>query len=157
MENNDTPKPFIAILNGANLNLLGKRQPHIYGHQSFEDYLELLRQEFFQTVDIQYFQSNIEGELINQLHYWAGYINPAQSRPIGIIINAGAYTHTSIALADALAAIQIPTIEVHISNIHAREPFRHHSHIAPQAQGSIIGLGLHGYKLAILHFLATIF
>ena len=135
----------IHIINGANLNLLGKRETHIYGSQTFEEYFEDLKNQY-SIVELDYFQSNIEGELIDYLHQ-VGFVAD------GIILNAGAYTHTSIALADAIKSITTPVVEVHISNIFARESFRHHSHIASVAVGSIVGLGLQGYKLAIEYFL----
>ena len=135
----------LIIINGPNLNLLGKREPDIYGHESFEDYFAQLQQEF-SMITLHYFQSNSEGEIIDKLHE-VGFSYD------GIIINAGAYTHTSIAIADAIGAIRSPVIEVHISNIHARESFRHHSYLAPKCVGSVIGLGLKGYELAIEFFL----
>lgn len=134
----------ILILNGPNLNLLGTREPEIYGHQTFEQFFEALVEKY-PAQDLEYYQSNIEGELINKLHE-VGFSYD------GIIFNAGAYTHTSIALADAIAAITTPVVEVHISNIHAREKFRHHSYLVPNCVGSIVGLGLSGYALAIHHF-----
>ncbi len=140
--------PKIAIVNGPNLNLLGKREPGIYGNQSFEDYLIVL-QAGFPEVEITYYQSNVEGELINFLH-------SCMYREHGIVLNAGAYTHTSIALADAIAAINVPVIEVHISNVLAREDFRKTSFIAAKCVGSISGLGLNGYALAVTHILDTI-
>lgn len=135
----------ILILNGPNLNLLGKREPEIYGHVSFEEFLNELKNSFPQ-VKIDYFQSNVEGELINKLHDSGFSID-------GIIFNPGAYTHTSIAIGDAVAAIKTPVIEVHISNIFAREEFRHVSYITPHAKGCICGLGLDGYRLALEAFL----
>lgn len=135
----------ILILNGPNLNLLGKREPDIYGEDSFEDFLIHLRGQFH-TESLYYFQSNIEGELINKLHE-VGFSYD------GIILNAGAYTHTSIALADAIAAIDTPVIEVHISNVYKRETFRHHSYLAPYCEGVIAGFGLRGYELAVQYFL----
>ena len=135
----------IIIINGPNLNLLGTREPDIYGRESFEDYFARLQQEF-PTVTLHYFQSNSEGALIDKLHE-VGFTYE------GVVLNAGAYTHTSIAIADAIGAIRTPVIEVHISNIHARETFRHHSHLAKNCIGSIIGLGLKGYELAIEFFL----
>lgn len=132
---------LLIIINGPNLNLLGKREPDIYGTASFEDYLVLLRAKYPEA-EIAYFQSNHEGDLIDKLHETGFTVD-------GIIINAGAYTHTSIALADAIAAIPAPVIEVHISNIQARESFRHHSYLAPRCVGSIVGLGLEGYRLAV--------
>jgi len=140
--------PKIAIVNGPNLNLLGKREPGIYGNQSFEDYLIVL-QAGFPEVEITYYQSNVEGELINFLH-------SCMYREHGIVLNSGAYTHTSIALADAIAAINVPVIEVHISNVLAREDFRKTSFIAAKCVGSISGLGLNGYTLAVTHILDTI-
>lgn len=131
----------IQIINGPNLNLLGKREPTVYGNSSFESYLKQLV-ERFPSCEITYFQSNIEGELINKIHE-VGFDFDA------IIINAGAYTHTSIALADAIRAVTTPVIEVHISNIHSRESFRHVSMIAPACKGSILGFGLDSYRLAI--------
>lgn len=135
----------IHIINGANLNLLGKREPEIYGNQTFEEYFEQLK-SLYSIVELDYFQSNIEGELIDYLHQ-VGFVAD------GIILNAGAYTHTSIAIADAIKAIPAPVVEVHISNVFAREAFRHRSYIAPVAVGSIVGLGLQGYNLAIEYFL----
>jgi 3-dehydroquinate dehydratase-2 len=134
----------IDILNGPNLNLLGKREPGIYGNESFESYLEQLRMAF-PDIDIHYFQSNVEGELINRLHE-VGFSSD------GIVLNAGGYTHTSVAIADAVAAIATPVIEVHISNIYAREEFRHISLLSPKCRGSIAGLGMEGYKLALYYF-----
>ena len=135
----------LAIVNGPNLNLLGVREPHIYGSETFEDYLLKLRVRF-PDVEIEYFQSNIEGELINYLHRCMG-------KKQGIILNAGAYTHTSIALADAISAIAIPVVEVHISNVLAREDFRKTSYIASKCVGSISGLGMRGYELAVRWFI----
>lgn len=135
----------IAIVNGPNLNLLGTREPEIYGDQTFEAYFTELK-KMFPEVQLQYFQSNVEGELINFLHGCMGKVD-------GIVLNAGAYTHTSIALADAIAGINIPTVEVHISNIMAREDFRKTSYIAAKCVGGISGLGMMGYKLAVEYFL----
>lgn len=135
----------IIIINGPNLNLLGVRETSIYGKQSFEEYLELLQMEF-PSVTLHYFQSNHEGELIDKLHEVGFSYN-------GIVLNAGALTHTSIAIADAIAAIETPTIEVHISNVHKREKFRHHSYLSANCIGLIVGLGLKGYDLAIEYFL----
>ncbi|MCF8450409.1 MAG: type II 3-dehydroquinate dehydratase [Taibaiella sp.] len=135
----------IAIINGPNLNLTGKREPEIYGSQSFEEYIEVWQQRFPQ-VEIHYFQSNVEGELINRLHSCMGNAD-------GVILNAGGYTHTSVALADAVAAINIPVVEVHISNVLAREDFRKTSFIAARCRGSISGLGMTGYALAIQYFI----
>jgi 3-dehydroquinate dehydratase-2 len=134
----------LIIINGPNLNLLGKREPEIYGNASFENYF-LSLQEKFKAAHLHYFQSNIEGELIDKLHE-IGFSYD------GIILNAGAYTHTSIAIADAIKAISTPVIEVHISNTFAREAFRHQSYIAPNARGIIIGFGLKSYELAIQSF-----
>lgn len=134
----------ILILNGPNLNLLGKREPHIYGTQTFNDFFEQLRLTFEPKILLEYYQSNHEGALIDKIHE-VGF----DANYMGIVINAGAYTHTSIALADAISAIQIPVIEVHISNIHARETFRHHSHISSKAVGVIVGLGLKGYEFGV--------
>jgi len=134
----------IAIINGPNLNLLGMREPEIYGSSSFEAYYEKLQRKF-PNISFSYYQSNLEGELINHLHACIGKTD-------GIILNAGAYTHTSIALADAVGAIQIPTIEVHISNIMAREDFRKTSYIAARCIGSVSGLGLSSYALAAQYF-----
>ena len=134
----------LLIINGPNLNLLGKREPTIYGNETFEMYFEKLQQKFPQ-VSLTYFQSNIEGEIIDKLHE-VGFDFE------GIILNAAAYTHTSVGIADAVKAIQTPVVEVHISNIHAREEFRHHSFIAPNAKGIIVGFGLKGYELAIQSF-----
>jgi 3-dehydroquinate dehydratase II len=135
----------IAIINGPNLNLLGKREPGVYGNQSFEEYFEELKTKF-PEVDFHYYQSNIEGELINELQR-VGFSYD------GIIINPGGYTHTSVAIGDAIAAITTPVVEVHISNVHAREEFRKLSHVSAKAAGSIIGLGLKGYELGVLSLL----
>jgi len=134
----------ITIINGPNLNLLGKREPSIYGSEGFESFLERLKKDNPNT-EISYFQSNIEGELIDAVQK-AGFTQD------GIIINPGGYTHTSVALGDAIAAITTPVIEVHISNIHAREEFRKISHISAKAKGTIAGLGLDGYALALDYF-----
>lgn len=135
----------MIIINGPNLNLLGSREPDIYGRQPFEEYFATLQQEF-PGITLHYFQSNSEGALIDKLHE-AGFTYD------GIVLNAGAYSHTSIAIADAIAAIRTPVIEVHISNVYEREEFRHHSHLAPNCVGSITGLGLRGYELGIRYFL----
>ena len=134
----------ILIINGPNLNLLGKREPEIYGTQTFEAYFSKLQKKF-PTTSLEYFQSNSEGAIIDKIHE-VGFSYD------GIIINAGAYTHTSIAISDAIAGVESPVIEVHISNIYARETFRHHSYLAPKCVGSIVGLGLRGYDLAIAFF-----
>ncbi|GAB1359751.1 type II 3-dehydroquinate dehydratase [Porphyromonadaceae bacterium] len=131
----------ILILNGPNLNLLGKREPGIYGNQSFELFFDELKSQY-PALSLHYFQSNVEGDLINKIHEVGFSFD-------GIIFNAGGYTHTSVALRDAISAVTSPVIEVHISNVHARESFRHLSMIAPVCKGSIVGLGLYGYKLAI--------
>lgn len=131
----------IAIINGPNLNLLGKREPGVYGNQTFEDYFQTLRQQYPQ-VSFHYFQSNVEGELINELQRVGFSFD-------GIIMNPGGYTHTSVAIGDAIAAITTPVVEVHISNVHAREDFRKLSHVSAKAAGSIIGLGIKGYELAV--------
>ncbi|MEM9260078.1 MAG: type II 3-dehydroquinate dehydratase [Bacteroidota bacterium] len=136
----------VIIINGPNLNLLGKREPEIYGEDTFEDFLLHLKGMFVeQDIELSYFQSNHEGELLDKLHE-IGYSYD------GIILNAGALTHTSIALADAVAGIETPVIEVHISNVHKRESFRHHSYISPVAEGVIVGFGLRGYELAVQYF-----
>jgi 3-dehydroquinate dehydratase-2 len=135
----------LLIVNGPNLNLLGKREPEVYGHTSFEDFFVELKNKFPQ-VQFDYFQSNIEGELINKLHEVGFSFD-------GIIFNPGGYTHTSVAIGDAVAGIKSPVIEVHLSNIFAREEFRHISYVAPKAIGSICGLGLDGYRLAVEYFL----
>ena len=137
----------IRIINGPNLNLLGKREKSVYGDASFESYLETLRARYPHHT-IHYYQSNVEGELINQIHA-CGF------SPVGIVLNAGAYTHTSIALSDAIRAVPAPVVEVHISNIHAREPYRHVSMIAAACRGSIAGFGLDSYRLAVEALLET--
>ena len=135
----------IAIINGPNLNLLGKREVEIYGSTSFEDYFNTL-QTRFDNIDLSYYHSNIEGDLINKLHE-IGFSYD------GIVMNAGAYTHTSVAIADAIAGITTPVIEVHISNIFAREDYRHISFLGKHCKGSINGFGLDGYTMAIENFL----
>lgn len=135
----------ILIINGPNLNLLGKREPGVYGSESFENYLKHLK-VVFETEELEYFQSNVEGELINVMQ---------SSCADGIILNAGGYTHTSVAIRDCIAAIDIPVIEVHISNVAARESFRHTSLLAPVCQGCIIGFGLKSYELAVYSFVAA--
>lgn len=136
----------IAIINGPNLNLLGKRETDVYGNMPFEQFLEQLKKKF-PEVSFTYFQSNVEGELINEIQR-VGFDHD------GIIFNPGGYTHTSVALGDAVAAIKTPVIEVHISNVHAREDFRKLSHISGKAIGSIFGLGLKGYELAVEWFIS---
>ena len=136
----------IQIINGPNINLLGKREPGIYGSTSFEDYLQILK-ERYPDVELDYFQSNVEGEMIDKIHE-TGFTCD------GIILNAGAYTHTSIALQDAIRAVSAPVIEVHISNVHAREEFRHKSMIACACRGVICGFGLDSYRLAMEALLA---
>ena len=131
----------IQIINGPNLNLLGKREPDIYGNSSFEDYLSKLREKY-PDVQIDYFQSNIEGEMINKMQE-VGFSYD------GIVLNAGAYTHTSIALHDCIRSIVAPVIEVHISNVHQREEFRHHSMISSACYGVICGFGMDSYRLAV--------
>lgn len=131
----------IAIINGPNLNLLGVREPSIYGNEGFESYLKTLREKY-SDVEISYFQSNHEGAIIDELQR-VGFDYD------GIVLNAGAYTHTSIAIADAISAISTPVIEVHISNVHKREEFRHHSMISRVCKGVIAGFGLDSYRLAI--------
>jgi len=134
----------IAIINGPNLNLLGTREPEVYGSKTFEQYFGELK-TLFPAVEFSYFQSNIEGELIDHLQK-VGFSYD------GIIINPGGYTHTSVAIGDAIAAITTPVIEVHISNVHAREEFRKLSHVSARAKGTIMGLGLKGYELAVRYF-----
>ena len=131
----------IQIINGPNLNLLGKREPGIYGNSSFEDYLADLRAKY-PNVEIDYFQSNIEGELIDKMQQVGFTVD-------GIVLNAGAYTHTSVALHDCIRAITSPVVEVHISNVHQREQFRHHSMISSACKGVICGFGLDSYRLAV--------
>lgn len=134
----------IAIINGPNLNLLGTREPEVYGSQTFELYLKELKNKF-PAIKFSYFQSNIEGELID-------FVQKMNLESDGIILNAAAYTHTSIGLGDAISAIKTPVIEVHISNIYAREEYRHHSYLTGKCAGVISGLGLKGYELAIHYF-----
>jgi 3-dehydroquinate dehydratase II len=138
----------IAIINGPNLNLLGKRETDIYGNMPFEQFLETLKNNY-PDHQISYYQSNVEGELINELQR-IGFDHD------GIIFNPGGYTHTSVAIGDAVAAIKTPVIEVHISNVHAREEFRKLSHVSGKAVGSIFGLGLKGYELALDYFIARV-
>ena len=131
----------IQIINGPNLNLLGVREPSVYGKEQFNDYLTRL-QTVYPDIEIAYYQSNIEGELINKIQE-AGFISD------GIILNAGGYTHTSVAIRDAIKAVPAPVVEVHISNVHQREEFRHHSFISAACKGVICGFGLNSYRLAI--------
>jgi 3-dehydroquinate dehydratase-2 len=135
----------IQIINGPNLNLLGKREPEVYGSADFESFFENLKNSF-SSVDIHYYQSNVEGEIINKLHEIGFSFQ-------GIILNAGAYTHTSVAIHDAIGAITSPVVEVHISNVYAREEFRHKSLITSKCQGLITGFGLEGYALALLYLM----
>ena len=135
----------ILIINGPNLNLLGKREPEIYGSLTFEEYFNTLKTNFT-TMELHYFQSNIEGELIDKLHEVGFSFD-------GIVLNAAAYTHTSVGIGDAIKAVQTPVVEVHISNVYARESYRHQSYIAPNASGIIAGFGLKSYDLAIQSFL----
>ena len=135
----------LIIINGPNLNLLGKREPELYGDQTFEDYFSQLQFQF-RDVQLDYFQSNIEGELIDKIQE-VGFSYD------GIILNAAAYTHTSVGIGDAVKAVESPVVEVHISNIADREPFRHDSHISAGARGVIFGFGLKGYELAVRSFL----
>jgi 3-dehydroquinate dehydratase II len=135
----------IQIINGPNLNLLGKREPEVYGNTDFETFFQNLKASF-STIQIQYYQSNVEGEIINKLHE-VGFEYD------GIILNAGAYTHTSIAIHDAIGAIKTPVVEVHISNIYAREEFRHKSLITSKCAGLITGFGMEGYALALLYLM----
>jgi 3-dehydroquinate dehydratase-2 len=137
----------IAIINGPNLNLLGKRETDIYGNMPFEKFLDQLKAKY-PTVRFTYFQTNVEGELVNEIQR-VGFDFT------GIILNPGGYTHTSVAIGDAIAAIKTPVVEVHISNVHAREDFRKLSHVSGKAAGSIFGLGLKGYELAVEYILFT--
>ena len=134
----------IAIINGPNLNLLGQREPGIYGSDSFESFFEKLK-ERYPHVSFEYFQSNVEGELVNALQKYGASSD-------AIVLNPAAYTHTSVAIGDCIAAIKAPVIEVHISNVHAREDFRKLSHVSAKSAGTICGLGLDGYRLAVEHF-----
>ena len=135
----------LIIINGPNLNLLGKREPEIYGSQTFDQYFRELQLRF-KNLELAYYQSNIEGELIDKLHEVGFDFD-------GVILNAAAYTHTSVGIGDAIKGIETPVVEVHISNVHAREDFRHKSFISPNAKGVIFGFGLKGYDLAIHSFL----
>ncbi len=137
----------ILIINGPNLNLLGKREPEIYGSKSFENYFEELNDQF-PDIKLSYYQSNVEGELVNKIHE-AGFSYD------GILLNAGAYTHTSVAISDAIAGVTTPVLEIHISNIYKREEFRHKSIISKECIGMISGLGLKGYQLGIQYFLPS--
>ncbi|MEX2567985.1 MAG: type II 3-dehydroquinate dehydratase [Cyclobacteriaceae bacterium] len=136
----------IIIINGPNLNLLGKRQPEIYGSQTFEDFFETLKTKY-PDLSLSYFQNNVEGEMVNKIHEVGFHYD-------GILINAGAYTHTSIAISDAIAGINTPALEIHISNIYKREEFRHKSIISKECVGMIAGLGLLGYDLGLQYFIA---
>ena len=137
----------IIIINGPNLNLLGRREPEIYGEDTFDDFMIHLKGKFADDdVTLEYYQSNHEGHILDKLHE-VGFDYD------GIILNAGALSHTSIAIADAIAGIETPVIEVHISNVHKREAFRHHSYVSPVAEGVILGFGLQGYELAVRYFL----
>src|SRR5690606_21941127 len=135
----------ILILNGPNLNLLGKRETEIYGNISFERYFQILKDKY-NTLELYYYQSNIEGEMINKLHEVGFSFD-------GIILNAGAYTHTSVGLGDAVKGIHTPVIEVHITNTYSRESFRHQSYIAANAKGVVVGFGLQSYELALQSFI----
>lgn len=139
----------IIIINGPNLNLLGKREPEVYGNQTFEDYFSILQFKF-KDVQLEYYQSNIEGEIIGKLQE-VGFSHD------GIVLNAASYTHTSVGIGDAVKAIETPVVEVHISNTHKREEFRHVSYISPGAKGVILGFGLQSYDLAIQSFLGDTF
>ncbi|MBE8714529.1 type II 3-dehydroquinate dehydratase [Sphingobacterium hungaricum] len=136
----------ILIINGPNLNLLGIREKSIYGDQSFQVYFDSLKEDFEENVELSYFQSNIEGEIIDKIHEVGFEFD-------GIVINAGAYTHTSVAIGDAIAAVTSPVVEVHISNVYQREEFRHQSFLAKNCKGVICGFGLESYRLGILSFL----
>ncbi|MGN6340151.1 MAG: type II 3-dehydroquinate dehydratase [Ginsengibacter sp.] len=138
----------LCIINGPNLNLIGSREPGIYGSETFEHFFQKLRKEY-ETIDFDYFQSNVEGELINKIQQCSGTME-------GIILNAGGYTHTSVAIGDAIAAIQTPVVEVHISNVEAREDFRKISHITSKCAGTISGFGLKSYLLAVESFIKNI-
>lgn len=133
----------ILILNGPNLNLLGKREPHIYGSQTFEDYFKILVAAF-PSVELQYFQSNHEGALIDKIHA-VGF----DTDYLGIVFNAGGFTHTSVAIGDAIAGVKTPVVEVHISNVHKRESFRHHSYLSANAAGIVVGMGIVVYKYGV--------
>jgi len=136
----------ILIINGPNLNLLGKREPEIYGTQTFEDYFSILKKKY-SSIELEYYQSNSEGSLIDKIHS-VGFSYD------GIVMNAGAYTHTSVAIADAISGVTTPVVEVHISNTHKREAFRHKSYLSSVCKGVILGFGLKSYELAIESFLS---
>ena len=136
----------IIIINGPNLNLLGTREPDTYGDTSFQTYFDQLK-TVFPAIDLHFYQSNIEGEIINKLHELGFTCD-------GIVLNAGGYTHTSVAISDAIAAIEVPVVEVHISNVHAREDYRHHSLLAKNCKGVVTGFGLKSYEMAIDSFLS---
>jgi 3-dehydroquinate dehydratase-2 len=135
----------IIIINGPNLNLLGKREPTVYGNKTFQDYFNQLKDRF-EDIELSYYQSNIEGEIIDKIHE-TGFSYD------GIILNAAAYTHTSVGIGDAIKAVETPVVEVHISNVYQREPYRHVSFIAPHSKGVITGFGLQSYELALRSFL----
>lgn len=141
-------KRQLWIINGANLNLLGKREPSIYGNQSFEDYFEILQKDVEEKIELHYFQSNHEGEIIDKLHE-LGF----DENIVGIVLNAGAFTHTSVAIGDAISSISTPVIEVHISNTFAREKFRHKSYLSKNCIGVIVGFGMESYRLGIEYFI----
>jgi 3-dehydroquinate dehydratase-2 len=134
----------IQLINGPNLNLLGKRETSVYGNQSFEEFFEALKKRF-SSMELHYYQSNVEGEIINKLHSVGFSFD-------GIVLNAGAYTHTSVAIHDAIGAIKTPVVEVHISNVYAREEFRHKSLITSKCAGMMTGFGMEGYALALEYF-----
>lgn len=138
----------VLIVNGPNLNLLGTREPQIYGNRAFEKYFNILKDDY-PDLELEYFQSNVEGEMINKMQ-------EVRESHDGIVLNAGGYTHTSVALHDCIAAIDIPVVEVHISNLAAREEFRHKSMIAPKCVGTISGFGLESYRLGILALRGTV-
>lgn len=138
----------LLIINGPNLNLLGKREPGIYGNRSFENFLEEIK-SLYDSCELGYFQSNVEGEIINEIQKNGFYTEGGFD---GIVINPGGYSHTSVAIADAIASIELPVVEVHISNIHSREPERHHSLTGKSCKGIITGFGLDSYRLAIDYF-----
>jgi 3-dehydroquinate dehydratase II len=137
---------YISVINGPNLNLIGQREKHIYGDESMAGYVDTLRKQF-PHIRLEYYQSNIEGEIVNRLHD-CGF------KASGIILNAGAYSHTSLAIGDAVAAVPAPVVEVHISNVYSREDFRHKSFISAHAAGIITGFGLDGYTLALVHLIS---